>query len=280
MTPWGRSLVNFCTKCGTYIPIDQTDCPRCGAAKTFTSKQMSPKELTVSDVLENFPAPSLRPYQKEILNNVVEAFQSGKKCVLVIAPTGFGKCLTQSERLFAAKGLIRIKDVLQSDDPNFRTRVFHLGRRNTVKIRTRHGYSLHGGHDHRIIKFGGEFRWCKLSSLKTGDCVPIFTKRSVGVDVAVNDLPPRYHKNGTPPATISLPRSLNKHLAELIGLYLSEGSIQGSVVHISTDEQSIKADIMKLAGQYKISFSVADREVRLNSIHMVRLFAAMVGVGS
>jgi len=274
-------MVRFCSKCGTYISPHQEACSRCAPVEAKTPLvTLPPSELTIETVLNSFPSDTMRPYQKEILNNVVEAFQSGKKCVLVIAPTGFGKCLTQCERIFSEKGLIRIKDVQQSDDHNFRTHVFHLGRAKTVRIRTRHGYSLHGGHDHRIITFDGEFGWRKLSSLKTGDCVPIFAKKSLGVDVAVNDLPARYNKTGAPPAAILLPRSLTTQLAELLGLYLSEGSIGRSVVHISTDDESIKADIAKVARQCKISFSVADREIRLNSIHMVRLLVDMVGVGS
>src|SRR5208337_911749 len=47
--------------------------------------------LTVDEVLQRFPSPSLRRYQKEIIVRVVEAFQAGKKCIILAAPTGFGK---------------------------------------------------------------------------------------------------------------------------------------------------------------------------------------------
>jgi len=33
----------------------------------------------------------LIPYQKETVERIVEAFNSGKKCVVLTAPTGFGE---------------------------------------------------------------------------------------------------------------------------------------------------------------------------------------------
>jgi len=85
-------LIRFCERCGTYIPREQDHCPRCEVAKPrLQMKQLSPEELTLRDVLECFPSSPLRPYQEKILENVVQAFNSGKRCVVLAAPTGFGK---------------------------------------------------------------------------------------------------------------------------------------------------------------------------------------------
>lgn len=54
-------------------------------------KQMNPEDLTPKDVLENFPSPTLRAYQNDIMVSAVNAFASGKKCIILAAPTGFGK---------------------------------------------------------------------------------------------------------------------------------------------------------------------------------------------
>src|SRR3990170_4958068 len=85
-------MVRFCSKCGTYMSPDRDACSRCAPVEGKTTLiTLPPSDLTIETVLNSFPSDTLRPYQKETLNNIVEAFQSGKKCVLVIAPTGFGK---------------------------------------------------------------------------------------------------------------------------------------------------------------------------------------------
>ena len=45
---------------------------------------------------ERFPSSSLRRYQKETIERMVEAFASGKKCVILTAPTGFGESYVNS----------------------------------------------------------------------------------------------------------------------------------------------------------------------------------------
>src|SRR3989304_9239653 len=87
-------MVRFCSKCGTYISPQLEACSRCAPFEVKAQlRTLHPSELTAEIVLDSFPSDTLRPYQKETLSNAVQAFQSGKKCVLVIAPTGFGKSL-------------------------------------------------------------------------------------------------------------------------------------------------------------------------------------------
>ncbi len=85
----------FCKECGTYLPVksrkvDYEERGAKGEARTSRIRK-PPTELTKKDVLNNFPSQSMRPYQKEIICEAVEAFQTGKKCIIVAAPTGFGK---------------------------------------------------------------------------------------------------------------------------------------------------------------------------------------------
>jgi len=47
--------------------------------------------LELNEVLSNFPASKFRRYQREVIEKVVDAFNSGYKCILLEAPTGFGK---------------------------------------------------------------------------------------------------------------------------------------------------------------------------------------------
>jgi Rad3-related DNA helicase len=98
-------------------------------------KQLRPSELTVQDVLERFPSSSLRPYQKETIEHMVEAFKSGKKCVILTAPTGFGKSYVNASfasvtrSFYATPQLALIDQMLR--DPTLRSRFVEIkGRRN------------------------------------------------------------------------------------------------------------------------------------------------------
>jgi len=47
--------------------------------------------ITPEEAIKLFPAPTFRRYQKEVVKRIAEAFSSGIRCILVEAPTGFGK---------------------------------------------------------------------------------------------------------------------------------------------------------------------------------------------
>ena len=130
-------MVKFCRRCGAYIPTGRKSCPKCRADIDLKVqlKQLRPSELTVQDVLECFPSSSLRPYQKETIEHMVEAFKSGKKCVILTAPTGFGKSYVNASfasvtrSFYATPQLALIDQMLR--DPSLRSRFVEIkGRRN------------------------------------------------------------------------------------------------------------------------------------------------------
>lgn len=130
-------MVKFCRRCGAYIPTGRKSCPKCRADIDLKVqlKQLRPSELTVQDVLECFPSRSLRPYQKETIEHMVEAFKSGKKCVILTAPTGFGKSYVNASfasvtrSFYATPQLALIDQMLR--DPTLRSRFVEIkGRRN------------------------------------------------------------------------------------------------------------------------------------------------------
>jgi ATP-dependent DNA helicase DinG len=55
----------------------------------LTQQQEQP--LTLQDYLENFPFPEIRPKQREALEAICDAFNSGYQFIVLEAPTGFGK---------------------------------------------------------------------------------------------------------------------------------------------------------------------------------------------
>ena len=129
--------MKFCRRCGAYVPTGRKSCPKCRADIDLKVqlKQLRPSELTVQDALECFPSSSLRPYQKETIEHMVEAFKSGKKCVILTAPTGFGKSYVNASfasvtrSFYATPQLALIDQMLR--DPSLRSRFVEIkGRRN------------------------------------------------------------------------------------------------------------------------------------------------------
>ena len=130
-------MVDFCTQCGAYISPKQGGCSHCKhlQVKEFQSPNLPIAKLTIEDVLTYFPSPTMRKYQKEIITRTVQAYRSGKKCVIVIAPTGFGKSLvnaafTSVTRSFYVTPQLALIDQLLAD-PNLASRFVEIkGRQN------------------------------------------------------------------------------------------------------------------------------------------------------
>jgi len=168
-------LLKFCSICGSYAPAGQTRCRRCGARSPlveadgfpelnpYTSLEREslrlghsssgirkpPSELTVNDVLNNFPASSFRPYQKEIITGIVDSFQAGKRCVILAAPTGFGKSYVNAafcsvtHSFYATPQLVLIDQIM--NDPLLSSRF--------AEIKGRQNYHCHY-HPDRTVNIG------------------------------------------------------------------------------------------------------------------------------
>jgi len=130
-------VVDFCTECGAYISPKQQGCSHCKhlQVKEFQPLNLLVAKLTIEDVLPFFPSSTMRKYQKEIITRTVQAYQSRKKCVVVIAPTGFGKSLvnaafTSVTKSFYVTPQLALIDQLLAD-PNLRGRFVEIkGRQN------------------------------------------------------------------------------------------------------------------------------------------------------
>jgi Rad3-related DNA helicase len=130
-------MVDFCAKCGAYISPKQENCSRCKPIEVtgFEALNLPVANLTIDDVLNHFPSHTMRKYQKEVITQAVQAYQSGKKCVIVVAPTGFGKSLvdaafTSVTKSFYVTPQLALIDQLLAD-PNLRGRFVAIkGRQN------------------------------------------------------------------------------------------------------------------------------------------------------
>ena len=68
-----------------------------GIRKIYFSNQLSPfsiylgKLVSADEYLNNFPHGTFRNNQDNVIKQICEAFNSGYKCIILEAPTGFGK---------------------------------------------------------------------------------------------------------------------------------------------------------------------------------------------
>ncbi|MBI2268609.1 MAG: ATP-dependent zinc metalloprotease FtsH [Candidatus Blackburnbacteria bacterium] len=121
------------------------------------------------------------------------------KGVLMVGPSGTGKCISGDSVIWTNKGLMEIKDVpryyyvnslthevhgaalasvdvdnIWSED-KFASHWFDLGEQETINIDLRNGFSLEGTLEHPVVMMGkdGKLRFRKLDDLQVGDWVAL-----------------------------------------------------------------------------------------------------------
>ena len=130
-------MVEFCPRCGAYVSPRQKNCPRCKQSEVTRLEPISREiaDLSEDDVIKHFPSPTFRRYQREAISAIVQAYNSGKKCVIVVAPTGFGKsylaaAFTSVAKSFYVTPQLALIDQLTAD-PNLRGLFVNIkGRQN------------------------------------------------------------------------------------------------------------------------------------------------------
>jgi len=142
-------LVKFCPNCGSFISQGKMHCPKCEFDTSRMSQCKPIPELTAKDVFDSFPSRIFRSHQKEIIINAVEAFQTGKKVVILAAPTGFGKsyvnvAFASLVRSFYATPQLALIDQIMNDS--------HL-RSRFVEIKGRQNYRCYH-QSHRSVYVG------------------------------------------------------------------------------------------------------------------------------
>ncbi len=89
--------MKFCPKCGKRLRLltgkwrGQALCPNCGTRVTEGDKVEEPVEAVKTPLVKSFPYGTMRPYQRDVLENIESALASGKKFIILEAPVGFGK---------------------------------------------------------------------------------------------------------------------------------------------------------------------------------------------
>lgn len=127
-------------------------------------------------------APLLEPWQREIIRIVRKLGQYFYPQRQTQVMNEGWACVTGETLIVTDQGMLSARELVESrfsgrvEDGNRVVNWFHHPSKPRVRIRTRHGYELHGGADHRILVRG---EWVELRDLKVGDMVEIQRGRGV-----------------------------------------------------------------------------------------------------
>jgi intein/homing endonuclease len=153
-------------------------------------------------------------------------------------------CLTPDSLLFSHRGIAELGDVVEEDNifvqgsSNLTNVVASLIREDTdtIRIKTRLGYEIEGSPEHKLKKLGSYGPdWCELSNLKLGDLIGIqFNQQLFGGNNDISDIKLTKRGNWIQPPL------LTEELANIIGLFIAEGSYSYNTLTIyNTDREVI-----------------------------------------
>jgi len=145
------------------------------------------------------------------------------------------QCLAGDSFIMTDRGLVPIRDAVDAFSVDTdsgalpMTRHWIHGREPVFEIRTNHGHSVRATAEHRflIVAEHGGFEWRRLGQLRVGDWLVLSTGRWLGKDISLKPfrLKPRMAGPGQfERKPIDLPDTLTDELAELMGLYMGDGS--------------------------------------------------------
>jgi len=89
--------MKFCPKCGKRLRLltgrarGQAICPSCGTRVNDIGQAEAPVEPAKAALAQSFPYSAMRPHQRDVLDQIESALDSGKKFIILEAPVGFGK---------------------------------------------------------------------------------------------------------------------------------------------------------------------------------------------
>jgi ribonucleoside-diphosphate reductase alpha chain len=204
-----------------------------------------------------------------------------------IAPTG---CLVGESLLLTDRGLMRLnrlgnidgdtwQDVdfeVLTDKGTMRATQFYVnGIEPTRRITTKSGYTIQGTLAHRIKVIDpatGELAWKRFADVKLSEIVALSMNTLVGDPRPVN-LPALGEEYWTGDYTTRAPRTMSPELAELIGYFMGDGSLDSKGLRfcVSDDDQDLirhlKSNIKSLFNlEVQVTPKTGYSEVAVNSV--------------
>src|SRR5213594_4087603 len=162
-------------------------------------------------------------------DSLIGIFESVKHQALI------HQCLAGDSWIMTDRGLVPIRDAVDAFSVDTdsgilpMTRHWIHGREPVFEVRTDHGHSIRATAEHRflVVAEHGGFEWRRLGQLRVGDWLVLSTGRWLGKEFALK--PFRLKSRMAGPGQferkpLNLPDTLTDELAELLGLYMGDGS--------------------------------------------------------
>jgi ribonucleoside-diphosphate reductase alpha chain len=145
------------------------------------------------------------------------------------------QCLDGDTLVMTDRGLAPIRDAVDSfrvaTDSGALPMTHHWvhGKQPVYEVRTSHGHSLRATAEHRLLVVAdhGGFEWRRLSQLRKGEWLVLSTGPWLGKETSLRPFRRKLRPAGPGQFTrkaIELPELLSDELAELVGLYMGDGS--------------------------------------------------------
>jgi DNA mismatch repair protein MutS len=240
--------------------------------------------------------------ERFVPNDIV--FEPNESVRVITGPNMSGKCVTGDTLVYTDAGLLPIARLRPADAPvdtfascHFRvkgldgpaeaTHFYNGGRRPTIRIKTRLGYTLEGTREHRLwVRFpGGAEGWKALGEIGPGDFVSIDRQLDLWGGQTAIDAP---MANALPITTslkrYHLPTELAPELAYILGLLLGDGTLTyRNYVALTSGDPSIVDEFARVVQEvFGYSVQRVAREhhydCRIGS-RQIRLFLEELGLG-
>jgi len=211
-------------------------------------------------------------FEKFIPNDLY--MDNNETTLIITGPNMSGKCLVGESIIFSEMGLIPIEQfkpvkikpgqfcpfklIVNGINENKETTHFYYdGKKPTIKLVTKFGYTIEGTHNHPILvrdKEGAEI-WRKLGEIKNTDYIIIKRKinlwgKTTKISAQIIKDASKYTYGGRV-INYKLPTSLNKDLAYIIGLLIGDGTLTyKNYIYLSNIDKQIITSFNKIIVKY------------------------------
>src|SRR5881296_912831 len=168
-------------------------------------------------------------YVLPVGDSMEEIFDSVKAAAII------HKCLV-GDTLVMSAGLRRLSEiapgaqVMTDEGPFYVSELHDNGEQRVVEVQTHRGHKIVGTREHRLIVVAkdGSYCWRKIGDLRAGDWLVMKPGFWLGGDTKLPEFTlsakPGRNRTSFVAKKYRLPRELTPELAELIGLYIGDGS--------------------------------------------------------
>lgn len=198
--------------------------------------------------------------------------------------SGQGKCVVGGTLVSTDIGLIPIQDLMGSNqiDPTTRkvlqeggevqaSYTYRGGVRETIQVRTHHGFELEGTPNHRILVMleSGSIGWKRLDTLSLGDQCCLLPRGIFGGGPDLSKW--SYQRSGKDFSSINFtpPSAMTSELARLMGYLIGDGDCKSTKVVLACAESDIIQDQFGLLTKIFGSASITP-DTRRDSLVSVR----------